>query len=170
MKNSLVSTKSSLFFQLDKINSFPQLKAAFRHNRREIQKELGANSHIDASKICMNYSLIETVPTPDLLQLMYDSIEQYEDTTGKRIRRDAVLAIEAVFSIPASRTDISIESFFQDCLLWLTEQMSPATVLTTDVHLDEANPHMHVILSCVTPTRQNVLTCQPKTTWVKLGF
>ena len=101
----------------------------------------------------MNYSLIETVLTPDLLQLMHDSIELYEDTTGKRIRRDAVLAIEAVFSIPANRTDIRIETFFQDCLLWLTEQMSPANVLTADVHLDEANPHMHVILSCVTPTK-----------------
>ena len=153
MKNSLVATKTSLFFHIDKINSFHQLKAAFRHNKREIQKELGANSHIDASKICMNYSLIESVPTPDLLQKMHDSVEQYEDTSGKRIRRDAVLALEAVFSIPANRTDIGIERFFQDCLLWLTEQMSPATVLTADVHLDEANPHMHVILSCVTPTK-----------------
>ena len=77
MKNSLVTKKSSLFFNLEKINSFSQLKAAFRHNKREIQKELGANSHIDASKICMNYSLIETVPTPNLLQLMHDSIELY---------------------------------------------------------------------------------------------
>jgi hypothetical protein len=153
MKNSIFNKKSSLFFNLEKINSFSQLKAAFRHNKREIQKELGANSHIDASKICLNYSLIETVLTPDLLQLMHDSIEQYEDSTGKRIRRDAVLAIEAVFSIPANRTDIPIESFFQDCLLWLTEQMSPANILTADVHLDEANPHMHVILSCVTSTK-----------------
>lgn len=153
MKNSLVSTKSSLFFHLDKINSFSQLKAAIRHNKREIQKELGANSHIDASKICMNYSLVEAIPTPDLLQKMHDSVEQYEDKSGKRIRRDAVLGIEAVFSIPANRTEIDSKSFFQECLLWLTEQMSPANVLTADVHLDEANPHMHVILSCVTPAK-----------------
>jgi len=31
--------------------------------------------------------------------------------------------------------------------------MSPANVFTADVHLDEANPHKHVILSCVTPTK-----------------
>jgi len=153
MKKSFASTNSSLFFNIQKINSFSQLKSAFRHNKREIQKELGANSHIDASKICQNYSVIETVATPELLQRMHDSVELYEESTGKRIRRDAVLAIEAVFSIPASRTDIDIESFFHDCKLWFTEQMSPATVLAADVHLDEANPHMHVILSCVTPSK-----------------
>jgi hypothetical protein len=155
MKNSVASAKSSLFFNIEKINSFSQLKSAFRHNKREIQKELGANSHIDASKICQNYSLIETIPTTDLIQKMHDSVELYEESTGKRIRRDAVLGLEAVFSIPAHRIefDFDVAKFFADCLTWINEQLSPATVLTADVHLDEANPHMHVILSCVTPTK-----------------
>ena len=153
MKNSLVANKSTLFFNIEKINSFSQLKSAFRHNKREIQKELGANSHIDASKICQNYSLIDSIPTPDLLQKMRDSIELFEESTGKRIRRDAVLALEAVFSLPANRIDFDIRQFFTDCLTWINEKLSPATVLTADVHLDEANPHMHVILSCVTPTK-----------------
>ncbi len=153
MKNSFTSTKSSLFFNIEKINSFSQLKSAFRHNKREIQKELGANSHIDASKIYQNYSLIETLATPELLQRMHDSVELYEESTGKRIRRDAVLALEAVFSVPSHRNDLDVQKFFADCLAWINAQLSPATVLTADVHLDEANPHMHVILSCVTPTK-----------------
>ena len=152
MKKSLHSTKSFLFFNIEKINSFSQLKSAFRHNKREIQKELGAISHIDASKICQNYSLIETIPTTDLIQKMHGSVELYEESNGKRIRRDAVLALEAVFSIPAHQIDFDIVKFFADCLAWINEKLSPATVLTADVHLDEANPHMHVILSCVTPT------------------
>jgi len=155
MKNSFTPTKFTLFFEIDKINSFHQLRAAFRHNKREIQKELGANSHIDASKVRLNYSLIKTKPTTDLLQEMHDSIELYEEATGKRIRRDAVLALEAVFSVPVGRVDFDfdIKGFFTDCLAWLKQQMPSAIVMTADVHLDEANPHMHVILSCVTPTK-----------------
>jgi hypothetical protein len=147
------SVKSSFLFTIGVINSIKQLKASFKHNRREIQQELGARSHIDAQKICLNYSLFEFEKTEDLIQRVKDSIEVHEEQTRKRIRRDAVLAIEVLFSIPVARADIKTDEYFKDCLAWTIEQFSPATVLTTDVHLDEAAQHMHVILSCVTPGR-----------------
>jgi hypothetical protein len=77
----------------------------------------------------------------------------HEEQTRKRIRRDAVLAIEVLFSIPIARPDIITDEYFKDCLAWTIEQFSPASVLTADVHLDESAPHIHVILSCVTPSR-----------------
>ena len=147
------SVKSSFLFTIGVIKSIKQLKASLRHNRREIQKELGARSHIDAQKICLNYSLFEFEKTDDLIQRVNDSIEMHEEQTRKRIRRDAVLAIEVLFSIPIARTDIITDEYFKDCLAWTIEQFSPASVLTADVHLDESAPHMHVILSCVTPSR-----------------
>ena len=146
-------SKSSFLFVIGVINSIKQLKASFRHNRREIQKELGAHSHIDAQKVCLNYTLSEPVKTDDLIQRVKDSIEVHEKQTGRRIRRDAVLAIEVLFSLPVARADIKTDEYFKDCIAWTIEQFSPASVLTTDVHLDEAAPHMHVILSCVTPGR-----------------
>lgn len=147
------SVKSSFLFTIGVINSIKQLKASFKHNRREIQQELGARSHIDAQKICLNYSLLKFEKTEDLIQRVKDSIEVHEEQTRKRIRRDAVLAIEVLFSIPVARPDIISDEYFKDCLAWTIEQFSPALVLTADVHLDESAPHMHVILSCVTPSR-----------------
>ena len=153
MNNINLTSKSSFLFKIGVINALAQLKASLRHNRREIQKELGARSHIDAQKICLNYSLFEFEKTDDLIQRVNDSIEMHEEQTRKRIRRDAVLAIEVLFSIPIARTDIITDEYFKDCLAWTIEQFSPASVLTADVHLDESAPHMHVILSCVTPSR-----------------
>lgn len=153
MNNSNVTSKSSFLFKIGVINSLAQLKASFRHNRREIQKELGAKSHIDGQKICLNHSLCESVNTHDLIHKVKDSIDVYEEQTRKRIRHDAVLAIEVVFSVPVSRADINTEEYFKDCLAWTIEQFSPASLLTADVHLDEAAPHIHVILSCVTPNK-----------------
>jgi hypothetical protein len=153
MNKSNVTSKSSFLFKIGVINSLAQLKASFRHNRREIQKELGAKSHIDGRKICLNYSLSESVNTHDLIHKVKDSIDVYEEQTCKRIRRDAVLAIEVVFSVPVSRTDINNAEYFKDCLAWTIEQFSPAYPLSADVHLDESAPHMHVILSCVTGGR-----------------
>ena len=147
------SSKSSFLFKISVINSIKQLKLSFRHNRREIQKELGANSHIDINKSCFNYSLSEPVKTNDLIQRVKDSIKVHEEQTGKRIRHDAVLAIEVLYSIPVARPDINTEEYFNDCLVWTIEQFSLASVLMSDVHLDESAPHMHVILSCVTPNK-----------------
>lgn len=153
MNNTQTNSTGTFLFKIDVIKALAQLKAAFKHNRREIQKELGAKSHIDVQKICLNYSLFEFEKAEDLIQRVKDSIEVHEEQTRKRIRRDAVLAIEVLFSIPVARPDIISDEYFKDCLAWTIEQFSPALVLTADVHLDEATPHMHVILSCVTPNR-----------------
>jgi hypothetical protein len=153
MNNTQITSTGSCLFKISVVKALAQLKAAFKHNRREIQKELGAKSHIDVQKICLNYALSESVKTDDLIQRVKESIEVHEEQTRKRIRRDAVLAIEVLFSIPLARHNINVDEYFKDCLDWTIEQFSPALVLTADVHLDEATPHLHVILSCVTPNK-----------------
>ena len=134
MNNTQITSTGSFLFKISVINALAQLKASFKHNRREIQKELGAKSHIDVHKICLNYPLTEYLKTDDLIEKVKDSIE-------------------VLFSIPLARHNINADEYFKDCLEWTIEQFSPAFVLTADVHLDEATPHMHVILSCVTPNK-----------------
>ena len=151
MNNTQTTYAGSFLFNISVINSLAQLKASFKHNRREIQKELGAKSHIDAKKIYLNYSLCEFINTVDLIHQVKDVIKVHEEHTGKRIRSDAVLAIEVLFSIPVARADISTGEYFNDCLAWAIQQFSPAVALTADVHLDESAPHMHTIFLCVTP-------------------
>ena len=153
MSNKSIVSNSSFLFKIGVINSFLRLKAAFKHNKREIQNELGARSHIDEQKSGLNYSLIQPFTTNDLVQRLHENIELHEVETRRRIRRDAVLAIEVLFSVPVSRPDINTGEYFKDCLAWAIQQFSPATALTADVHLDESAPHMHVIFSCVTPEK-----------------
>ena len=151
MKSSF--STHTYFFDINVINSLRQLSAAIRHNKREIQKELGARSRIDSTKTPFNFSLVPSATTEQLVGSIKSSINVHQVQTCRRMRRDAVIALEIVYSIPSSRTDIQVGEFFKDCLEWTDSQFLGANVLTADVHLDEANPHMHVILLCVTPTK-----------------
>ena len=153
MNNTSANNQSSFLLNIGVIDTTKKLRAAFGHNKREIQKELGARSHIDAQKIPLNYSLVDVVSTDGLIHKVNERIEAYEDNIGKRIRHDAVIAIEVLFSLPDSRQDINNRDYFNDCLAWAKTEFSPAEVLTADIHLDEATPHMHVIFLCVTPTK-----------------
>jgi hypothetical protein len=141
--------KHTFLFNIKVIKSLKILRAAFKHNKREIQRELGANSHIDAQKMHLNHSLISPLSTAGLISQVSDCIDEYENVSGKIIRKDAVIAIELLFSIPAQKTDIDITSYFSDCLSWANSEFSPAVTLTADIHLDESNPHLHIIFNCV---------------------
>ena len=152
MTNKSPTSANTFLFNIEKIKTLVQLREAFKHNRREIQKELGATSHIDSQKIENNFSLVKVESTADLMHQVKGVINTYQINTGRTIRKNAVIALEVLFSLPAAATGINIRDYFNDCLLWSEAQLSPAKVLTADVHLDEATPHMHVLLLCVTPT------------------
>ena len=117
MNNTQTTSAGSFLFKISVIKSLAQLRASFKHNRREIQNELGAKSHIDSQKICLNYALSESAKTDDLIQRVKYSIEVHEEQIRKRIRRDAVLAIEVLFSIPLARHNINLDEYFKDCLV-----------------------------------------------------
>jgi hypothetical protein len=153
MPNLNSSQTHTFLFNIGVINSITQLRAAFKHNKREIQRELGASSHIDSQRMHLNLSLLDPISTANLISNMIDCIDEYENKIGKKIRKNAVLAIELLFSIPAKKTDIDIKNYFSDCLAWANSEFAPAEPLTADVHLDESNPHMHVILNCVIADR-----------------
>lgn len=140
---------ATLFFSIQKIKSRTQVLAALRHNKRAIQAELGAWSHIDSTKIRANYRL-DGFETPENgYRALTDAIEHYNHNHIRKVRHDAVFALETVFSLPASRNDIDLRAFFEECLAWCKKEFPRASVLSADVHLDEANPHMHVLMGCV---------------------
>ena len=142
---------TTLFFSVQKINSRPQVLAALRHNKRAIQAELGAWSHIDSTKIRANYCL-DGFETPESgYAALNDAIQRYNNNHIRKIRRDAVIALETVFSLPAGRSDVNLQAFFDKCLAWCKKEFQKSNILSADVHLDEANPHMHVLLGCVRP-------------------
>jgi Plasmid recombination enzyme len=119
------------------------IKVAARHNRRDIQAELGADSHIDPARTCLNETL-QGAATPDgVAQLAKDLMRGAG--IGK-LRKDAVLGIEAVFSLPPD-TAINDTAYFTDCATWAGVYFGGAqNILSVDIHRDEAAPHCHVLI------------------------
>ncbi len=144
---------ATLFFNVQKIKSRSQVLAALRHNKRAIQAELGAWSHIDSTRTRANYCL-EGFQTPESgYEALADTIQRYNHNHIRMIRHDAVVALEIVFSLPASHSEIDLQVFFRECLAWCQKEFHKSALLSADVHMDEAHPHMHVLLGCVLPDR-----------------
>ena len=142
---------NSLFFRAEKIKPARKVLNALRHNKRTIQAELGAFGHIDASKISLNYCLEGCADPEQGYRSTLEAIEEYNESMPAKMRHDAVIAAELVFSFPATRKDINDKEFFPDCLIWCKKEYPEHPMISADVHLDEANPHMHVLIGCVLP-------------------
>jgi hypothetical protein len=153
MANSNQQKQSSFVFRISSIKSIYQLGSALKHNNREIQAEHGAFGHIDPKLMKANYSLLEKHSSSHTLSLVKKSISTFQTNVGRRIRSDAVLALEVLFSLPIHRLDIDQKSYFEECLKWGSRVFQPAEIISAEVHLDEAHPHMHLIFFCVTATQ-----------------
>ncbi|MEY3664413.1 MAG: hypothetical protein RLZZ153_595 [Pseudomonadota bacterium] len=146
-------TDGDLFFRVGRLKSKRQILDALRHNKREIQAELGAVGYIDASRSHLNLCLAGPDTSDAGYAVVKDAVAECERNSGRRIRKDAVLAIEIIFSLPAKSEQINAEAFFQDCFEWAKKEFPENLVISADAHLDEANPHLHVILNCIVKGR-----------------
>lgn len=117
------------------------LKAA-KHNKREIQAELGSNGNIDATRSILNYSLAGAENARGIADRAKYLIA---DAGYQKLRKDAVVGIEIIFSLPPARHNFDNNPFFTDCLHW-TKKHFGGVVLSYDVHLDEAMPHAHALI------------------------
>jgi Plasmid recombination enzyme len=145
--------KAHIFFDLKKIKRLIHLRWAIKHNKREIANELRIGGHINSARTHLNYSLHGSNNSADLMMEVNRGITAYRKRVGKAIRHDAVVAIEVLFSVSATKQDIDLGKYFEDCLSWSTSEFAPAVKLSADVHLDESNPHMHIIFLCVTESK-----------------
>ncbi len=146
-------TNCDLFFRVGRLTSQRQVLDALRHNKREIQAELGAAGYINVSRSHLNRCLAG----PDTSDAGYAAVKNAVDVwvkdSGRKIRKDAVLAIELVFSLPAKSEQINAQAFFQDCLEWAKKEFPDCSVISADSHADETNPHLHVLLNCLLKDR-----------------
>ena len=124
-----------------KIKSTEILKNALKHNLRLIPRELGEYRHIDAAKCCLNCVLVGGTD-PD--QMVRNTEAKIIGSTGKKLRRNGVLALEYLVSLRAGTT-INTQEYFPAVVEWLEEYLG-CPIISAVVHLDEANPHMHVLV------------------------
>lgn len=123
------------------------LTQAIRHNRRDIQAELGSIERIDARRISQN-SIIAGPPTWQEVHANAEDILQGAGVDSKTLRRDWVQAIEFVFTLDDNCTVPDWQEYWLACVRWL-RQTHGMHVLSADVHRDEAREHLHCLVSPV---------------------
>jgi hypothetical protein len=133
---------SEHFLRLATLSGHGKLAAAARHNKRAIQRELGASGHIDPCKTALNYCICGET-TPEAIGAKAKALREALGIT--KLRKNAVQAIEVIFSLP-SQAPIDTRQYFNDCCDWLAKAMGAQNILAADVHHDEAQPHCHVLL------------------------
>lgn len=127
--------------RLAKLSGPDKLLKAARHNRRAILAELGAGSTIDSSRSHLN----ECLAGPETPEAVANLARRLMGAAGiAKVRKNAVRAVEMVFSLPVKRAEMDEGAFFLRCLEWGAENFGP--VLSADVHNDEAAPHFHLLV------------------------
>lgn len=129
------------FLRAEKRTGAAIVLTAARHNLREIQAELGADSHIDATRICRNLRLAGPPTAAEVAALAKNTMQ---DAEVPKLRKDAVQAVEVMVTLPVG-VAVDIAAFFADTLAWV-QSFFDVPVLSAIVHLDEAAPHVHVLL------------------------
>lgn len=111
---------------------------ALRHNHRELQAELGCAGDIDASRCHLNIVLAGHTSAGEC------EAHALALFNGAKLKRNHMQALEIVFSLPHD-TGIDVREYFGACLAW-AKTYHALPVLSAVVHLDQAKPHMHLLL------------------------
>lgn len=129
------------FLRIKKLKGGGIITVAARHNKREIQAEMGAIGSIDPTRSHLNYSLAGPTTAGDVAQLAKDAMAAAGVT---KLRKDAVMGLEIVFSLPPGHA-IDDRAYFTDCVAWVEKHFA-CPVLSADIHRDEAQHHCHVLI------------------------
>ena len=133
---------SSHLFRLGKLKGKNIVLVALKHNKRTLQNERGAELNIDATRTYLNYAL-HGLDTPENIAIHANV--QIAKAGITSLRKDAVMGIEVIFSLPIDRHQQDTKPFFKDCYEWVKKTFA-GELLSFDVHLDEAAPHAHAII------------------------
>lgn len=133
---------SSHLIRLGTIKGGDGVLVAMKHNKRTLQNERGAGANIDATKTHFNYALTG-LDTPE--NIACHTRVQIAKAGIASVRKNAVMAVEVIFSLPIDRHRQDTKLFFVDCYEWVKKSFA-GELLSFDVHLDEAAPHAHAVI------------------------
>ena len=131
-ENFLLANKS--------ITGEQHLLIALQHNKR-IFFSGASPGNIDSTKSPLNYVIGSDVSPREALKYVKERISN----ANLKIRKNGIMAIEMLFSLPPSRHKQDTADYFFDCYAWLEKEFS-CEILSFDVHLDEAAPHAHALV------------------------
>lgn len=131
---------SSHLFRIGSVKAKNPIQVALEHNKRSPKNSYGSN--IDVSRINLNYSL-HNDNTPD--EITRHARRRIFEAGIVRLRKNAVMVVEIIFSLPISHHQRDTRPFFNDCYEWVKRTFD-GELLSFDVHLDEAAPHAHALI------------------------
>lgn len=133
---------ASCYFKAGTVNPLTKatstIKNAIAHNRRTTQAANGSRSNIDPSRSHLNYCLAsDASPSAIVAKVTAGMIEH-------KARKNAPHAVEVLISL-TDNWQGDTRAVFVDAIPYLTGILGAGYLLSADVHLDEPNPHMHVL-------------------------
>lgn len=137
---STASTKPALspFLRFAKIKSEAKVLAAAKHNLREIP----CTPNITPQHSYLNEVLMGPA-TATAVKAQFKALLAAAGIT--KLRKDAVLLIEAIVSLPVG-VDDQEHQYFQSALGWLERSFGQGNLLSATLHKDESAQHMHVLI------------------------
>ena len=131
----------SQLLSVKKLKSLDILKNCLKHNLLQIPRELGENRHIDPKRCRLNQNLVGGFDPSSMVSEVAANIVS---ATGKKLRRNGVLALEYLISLRANTT-VDTNGYFPAVIEWLEDYLG-CPIISAVVHLDEGAPHIHVVV------------------------
>lgn len=128
----------------------------------ERERESKTNPDIDYAKTGENYTLVAPHTGARIETYMRAIRANIDDLNLKKaVRKDAVLACSFVITSSqdffAGKTREEQRAFFADTVEFFKDRYGEKNVISAKVHMDEATPHMHLLL---TPIRDGRLSAK----------
>lgn len=77
-----------------------------------------------------------------------DTKDFVEKTTGRKVRKDAVLAIEVVLTYTSAANEgIDLEAWKKQNVEWLESYFGRENIMSAVLHMDETCPHIHAMVA-----------------------
>lgn len=120
-----------------------KMLAAVRHNLREIPADRPGRRHIDPTRSHLNQVLRGPAVASQVMAL--ERALRREQSVAKP-QKHHLRFLEVLISLPGDlRADFDLTRFAEDSLVFL-EAWFGAPILSAVLHLDESQPHLHVLL------------------------
>jgi hypothetical protein len=120
------------------------LLVAARHNLRDLQAEYGAPDNIFLELSHRNVTLHGPSSPKEVVELA-NALKIKYAVPKRKLRKDHVQALEFVISV-RSDFDFDALDYFKTSLRWLISVFGEELLLSAILHLDESEPHMHVLV------------------------
>lgn len=131
--------------RVGKLHGWAKVAAAAKHNTRET-----APDNADPTRKKLN-DLRGHTNAEAILGDLRDQVAEVQKDSPKKIRKDAVLGLEYVFSFSPDNdlSEAQKAEYFQSCLNLVRRRHGDGQVLSSAIHRDETTDHLHVITSAV---------------------